>query len=134
MNYFLYINNSSVGPMTESQLLAYNITPDTPVSTDGVNWQPLYTYPHLMQLINSGSQTNNRKIIAGILAILLGTLGIQYFYLGKTTGGLITILLSIITCGAWSIVTLIQGILMLLMTDAEFERKYVDTTKTFPLF
>ena len=47
---------------------------------------------------------------------------------------LATILLSLVTCGGWSIITLIQGILMLCMSDAEFNRKYVQTTSTFPIF
>lgn len=72
--------------------------------------------------------------IAALLAIFLGGLGIQYFYLGKTSAGLITIGLSLITCGLWEIVTFIQGILMFFMTNAQFREKYVETTSSFPLF
>lgn len=72
--------------------------------------------------------------VAALLAILLGSLGVHYFYLNKPGGGFICILLSIITCGIWQVITLIQGILMFCMTNAEFERKYVETTSTFPLF
>ena len=72
--------------------------------------------------------------VAALLAILIGSLGVQYFYLGKTGAGLITIGLSLITCGFWSVVTLIQGILMLCMTNETFRQKYVETTSTFPLF
>jgi len=43
----------------------------------------------------------DKKTIAGILAILLGGIGVHYFYLGKTTAGLITILLTCCTCGFW---------------------------------
>lgn len=74
------------------------------------------------------------KVAAGILAILLGGLGVQYFYLGKVGGGFITILLTLVTCGAWEVITLIQGILMLTMSEEEFDRKFVFTDKTFPLF
>lgn len=81
-----------------------------------------------------GAQPVKDKTATGLFAIFLGSLGIQYFYLGKVTGGIITIVLSLITCGVWSIVTLIQGILMLTMTQAEFERKYVYTQSDFPLF
>ena len=59
---------------------------------------------------------------------------IHYFYLGKTTGGIITIVLSLCTCGLWSVVTLIQGILMLVSTDEAFAEKYVDNDRKFPLF
>ena len=77
---------------------------------------------------------DSKRVVCGILAILVGTLGVQYFVIGKTTAGLLTILLSLVTCGCWGIVTLIQGIMMLCMTDAEFERKYVESTSTLPLF
>ena len=81
----------------------------------------------------SGPEGKSRGV-AGLLAILLGGLGVHYFYLGKVGGGILTILLSIVTCGIWSIINLIQGILMLCMTNEEFERKYVINPSTFPLF
>ena len=60
---------------------------------------------------------------------------VQYFYLGKTAGGIITILLSLVTCyTVWPLITLIQGIMMLCMSNEEFRRKYVTTTSSFPLF
>ncbi len=72
--------------------------------------------------------------VAGLLAILVGTLGIHYFYCGKTGGGFICLLLSVVTCGLWGILTLIQGIMMMCMRSEEFERKYVNSPATFPLF
>ncbi len=72
--------------------------------------------------------------VAALLAIFLGGLGIQYFYLGKTTGGIIAIILSIVTCGIFEIIWLIQGILMFTLTQPEFENKYVYTPKSFPIF
>lgn len=74
------------------------------------------------------------KVAAGVLAMLLGALGIQYFYLGKIGAGFITILLTVVTCGLWEVITFVQGILMLTMSDEEFYYKYVNTAKTFPLF
>lgn len=81
----------------------------------------------------SGPEGKSRGV-AGLLAILVGCLGVQYFYLGKTGGGLLTILLSLVTCGIWSIICFIQGILMLCMTNEEFERKFVTNPSSFPLF
>ena len=72
--------------------------------------------------------------VAALLAILVGWLGIQYFYVGKAGGGIITIILSIVTCGFWSTITLIQGILMFCMTNEQFRQKYVVNPSTFPLF
>ncbi|MDE5901987.1 MAG: GYF domain-containing protein [Muribaculaceae bacterium] len=81
-----------------------------------------------------GQWSGKSKVTAGLLAIFLGYLGVQYFYLDKVTAGIITIVLSIVTCGMWSVVTLIQGILMLTMTDRQFDDKYVYNSSTFPLF
>lgn len=116
-------------------------------------WAPAYTVPDLMTLISSShhpqyapgsdncppagalvADSGKSKVTAGVLAILLGGLGIQYFYLGKVGGGFITILLTLVTCGIWEIITFVQGILMLTMSQQEFDRKFVNTDKTFPLF
>ncbi|MBD5226118.1 MAG: TM2 domain-containing protein [Bacteroidales bacterium] len=72
--------------------------------------------------------------VAALFAIILGGIGVQYFYLGKIGGGLLTILLSLVTCGLWQLVTLIQGIMMFCMTNEDFRRKYVLTDSFFPLF
>ncbi len=78
--------------------------------------------------------TDNTKLITGILAILLGGLGIHYFYLGKTQAGIIALVLGLCTCGIWALIAFIQGILILLMSDEEFRMKYINTDKSFPLF
>ncbi len=95
---------------------------------------PMYEQnPSSNNLFDCGPEGKSRGV-AALLAIFLGGLGIQYFYLGKTGAGLITIGLTIITCGLWELVTFIQGILMLCMTNDSFRQKYVTTTSTFPLF
>ncbi len=139
--YYITINNQTVGPMSAEQMMAYPVTNETPVSRDGGAWQPLYTYPELMQLYqNSGksvaanAEVSSKKTLCGIMAIILGGLGVQYFVMGKVGAGFLTILLTVVTCGLWEIVTLIQGIMMLCMTDADFKRKYIDSTSTLPLF
>lgn len=141
MNYYITLNGSTIGPMTVEQMMSYNITPDTPVSRDGGAWQPMYNYPELMEAYHrsgkamaADAEVQNKKILCGILAILVGTFGVQYFVLGKVSGGFITILLSLVTCGLWGIVVLIQGIMMLCMSDADFKRKYMDSTSVLPLF
>lgn len=72
--------------------------------------------------------------VAALLSILLAGLGVQYFYLGKVAGGFINILLTFVTCGMWSVLNLVQGILMFCMDNATFRRKYVLSQSTFPLF
>lgn len=98
--------------------------------------QQQYAYGNQQQevgVFDSGPSGKSRGV-AGLLAILLGTLGIHYFYIGKTGGGFICLLLSCVTCGFWGILTLIQGILMMTMNQQDFEMKYVNNNKTFPLF
>ena len=79
-----------------------------------------------------GSGGENKKILAGILAILIGSLGIHKFILGYQKEGIImlvvTIVLGAVTCGigasAMWIVGVIEGIIYLTKTDAEFYNTY----------
>lgn len=66
----------------------------------------------------------NKKVVAGVLAILLGYLGIHKFILGYIKEGIIQIVLSIITCGIAGIIPFIEGIIYLTKTDEEFYHTY----------
>ncbi len=76
--------------------------------------------------------------VAALLAIFLGGFGIQYFYLNKSTAGLICLLVSICSCGILgsviATISLIQGIYMLFISNQEFTAKYVTTPSSFPIF
>ncbi|SDZ07913.1 zinc-ribbon domain-containing protein [Proteiniborus ethanoligenes] len=63
------------------------------------------------------------KTTAGILAILLGGLGVHKFYLGKIGLGILYILF----CWTYipAIVGLIEGIIYLTQSDEDFYRKHV---------
>lgn len=50
------------------------------------------------------------KLAAGLLGILLGYLGVHNFYLGNTGKGVAQLLITILTCGAGSIVSGIWGL------------------------
>lgn len=80
------------------------------------------------------NQEDSKKLVCGILAILVGGLGLQYFLIGKSTAGIITIALTLVTCGLWSVLMLVQGIMILCMSESEWRAKFVDSPKTFPLF
>ncbi|MDE6113592.1 TM2 domain-containing protein [Barnesiella sp. WM24] len=90
--------------------------------------------PPYQDSVFSPGPSGKSRGVAALLAIFLGTLGIQYFYVGKNTAGIITLIVSLCTCGIPSILWLIQGILMFTMSQQDFERKYVYSTSTFPLF
>ncbi|HMQ15180.1 MAG TPA: TM2 domain-containing protein [Phycisphaerae bacterium] len=53
------------------------------------------------------------KIVAGILGIVLGSLGVHRFYLGFVRIGLLQILVTAVTCGAGGLWGFIEGILLL---------------------
>ena len=68
---------------------------------------------------------DNKKVAAGILAILLGVFGIHKFILGYTTEGILMLVFSLVTCGvASSLIGLIEGIIYLTKTDEEFYQIY----------
>jgi TM2 domain-containing membrane protein YozV len=66
----------------------------------------------------------NKKIVAGVLALLFGSLGIHKFILGYTKEGLIQIGISIVTCGIAGIIGFIEGIIYLTKSDEEFYQTY----------
>ena len=53
------------------------------------------------------------KLVAGLLGIFLGGLGVHNFYLGFSGKAVIQIVVSLITCGLGSIWGLIEGIMIL---------------------
>lgn len=69
-------------------------------------------------------EQQSKRVIAGVLAIIFGELGIHKFVLGYTTEGLIQIGLTIITCGIAGIIGIIEGIIYLTKTDEEFIYQY----------
>lgn len=70
-------------------------------------------------------EQTDKKLIAGLLGILLGSLAIHKFYLGYTKEGIIQLVISLVTCGLGGIIGLIEGILYLTKSDNEFVATYV---------
>jgi len=66
----------------------------------------------------------NKKVLAGVLGIIFGYLGIHKFILGYTQEGIIQIVLTIVTCGMASIIGFIEGIIYLTKTDEDFYQTY----------
>ncbi|MES2438730.1 MAG: TM2 domain-containing protein [Verrucomicrobiota bacterium] len=75
-------------------------------------------------------------MVSGILAILLGWLGIHKFYLGYNTEGVIMLVIGV---GGWllcgiptaiiSIIAIIEGVLYLTKTDEQFVSTYITNKK-----
>jgi TM2 domain-containing membrane protein YozV len=71
------------------------------------------------------AKQESKRIVAGILAILLGQLGVHKFFLGYTTPGIIQLVIGVVTCGSISwIIGLIEGIIYLTKSDEEFIQTY----------
>ncbi|TSA87730.1 TM2 domain-containing protein [Deinococcus detaillensis] len=126
----------------ETQPQAY-FNPRQPSSAATTDPQPLP--------ITQAGDISSRKLVAGLLAIFLGTLGAHKFYLGRTTPGLMMLLvniggwfltgvLSIVTFGigalvlvplmmlvftALCIVSIIEGVVYLTRSDEEFNQTYL---------
>ncbi|RLD84118.1 MAG: hypothetical protein DRJ07_05445 [Bacteroidetes bacterium] len=81
------------------------------------------------------NNVDNKKILAGILAIILGAFGVHKFILGYQKEGLIMLLITILTCGIGAAVTsligLIEGIIYLTKTDEDFYQTYQVHKKTW---
>ena len=75
----------------------------------------------------------NKRVLAGVLAILLGPFGIHKFVLGYQNEGLIMLLTSILTCGIlagpMALIGLIEGIIYLTKSDEEFFYIYQENKK-----
>jgi len=103
------------------------------------NQQPYGYYPPQQSndIFSEGPSGKSRGI-AGLLAIFLGALGVHYFYLGKSTPGVVFLVVTLLSCGilgaVTGIVALVQGIMMMCMSQQDFENKYVNPANSFPLF
>ena len=91
-----------------------------------------------MQAVNpgsSGAMTDwkamgaDKKIVAGICAILLGWAGVHKFILGYTTEGIIQLVIGLLTCGLSNILGIVEGIIYLTKSDEEFVRTYIQNKK-----
>ena len=79
------------------------------------------------------SEVSQKKVLCGILAIVIGWLGIHKFLLGYTTAGLIMLLVSVLSLGLlafiMAIIGLIEGIMYLMKSDQEFYDTYMANKK-----
>jgi len=64
-----------------------------------------------------------KKLITGILGIVLGNFGVHRFMLGDTTGGIIRLILGCFCVGG--IIGIIEGIIYLTKSDEQFYQEYM---------
>ncbi len=99
--------------MEEQQNQEYDSTQQQSRNTANESWNQ--APPHNQE---------NKKVLAGVLAIVLGGFGIHKFILGYTQEGIIQIVITVVTCGIGSIIGLIEGIIYLTKSDEEFYQTY----------
>jgi len=80
---------------------------------------------------NPISNQESKRILAGILAIILGSLGVHKFVLGYTKEGLIMLFITILAsrflgfgAGVMALIGLIEGIIYLTKSDHDFINEY----------
>ena len=87
---------------------------------------PLYAQPIPDDWQKAGA---DKKIIAGILGIVVGAFGIHKFVLGYQKEGLTMLLVSILSCGILAgvmhVIGIVEGIMYLTKSDEEFVRTYI---------
>lgn len=75
----------------------------------------------------------DKKIVTGILAIVVGGLGIHKFVLGYQKEGVIMLLVSVLSCFMLSpvmhIIAIVEGVMYLTKSDEEFVRTYIQGHK-----
>jgi len=109
--------------------------PAAPSSMDSPPPTPEYNPPPAPQysapVPPAPSPAKDKRILAGILAIVLGAFGVHKFILGYQKEGIIMLVIGIIgwfTCFPYvavAIIGVIEGIMYLTKTDEEFERIYI---------
>ncbi len=74
------------------------------------------------------SDQSSKRIVAGIVAILFGSLGIHKFILGYQKEGLVMLVISLLSfgllAGLVALIGLIEGIIYLSKSDEEFFQTY----------
>ncbi|MCP9789504.1 TM2 domain-containing protein [Cyanobium sp. Maggiore-St4-Cus] len=81
----------------------------------------------------SETEISNKKLAAGLTGIFLGAFGVHKFILGYTKAAVIMLVVSLLTCGVgyfvFQVIGIIEGVIYLTKSNAEFEAEYLDGQK-----
>jgi TM2 domain-containing membrane protein YozV len=98
--------------------------------TDADEARAIYSLAPQSALTSGGGEPN--RLVAGLLALFLGTIGIHKFYMGYNKAGLTMLLVA--TVGAillliptiiMAVIAFCEAITYLMMSDDEWQQKYV---------
>ncbi len=89
--------------------------------------------PYIQSVYDQQTIVAKNHIVAGLLAIFLGWLGVHKFYLGYNTPGFIMLSVSVVggiltlSLALWVIwvIAIIEGIMYLIKPQADFDQLYV---------
>lgn len=143
-NWYLLRNNQPHGPYPEEQIRDWirsgQIAADEKLNREGdPNWLSVDMIPEFAAVRGVAPPVvqappgaygtpayaapgGKDKIVEGVLALLLGSLGIHHFYLGNTSIGIIYLVLACF--GISPILGLVDGIIYLTKPDDQFQRCY----------
>jgi TM2 domain-containing membrane protein YozV len=81
----------------------------------------------------SETEISNKKLAAGLTGIFLGAFGVHKFILDYTKPAVIMLVVSLLTCGVgyfvFQVIGIIEGVIYLTKSNAEFEAEYLDGQK-----
>jgi TM2 domain-containing membrane protein YozV len=105
----------------------------------GYQQPPQQPYGYQQPYVNPADikTTDKDRMVAGLLGIFLGSLGIHKFYLGYRNEGLIMLLVTVVgscltfgvTAVVMEIIGIVEGIMYLTKSQQEFEQIYVYNKK-----
>jgi TM2 domain-containing membrane protein YozV len=134
-NWYLLRNGQTHGPYPEEEVRQWvragHIAPDEKLNREGdANWLSLDMIPEFAKDratappwgVAYGPNPPKDKMVAGVLAILLGGLGIHHFYLGNTNLGIIYLVLALF--GVAPVLGIVDGIIYLTKPEDQFQRNY----------
>ena len=106
--------------------------PLTQVNAAGGGYQPVQP-AHPGAMTDWKAMGADKKVLAGVLGIVVGAFGIHKFVLGYTTEGVIMLLTTVLTCGILAIVPsvigIVEGIIYLTKSNQEFVQTYLQSKK-----
>ena len=143
------IDGQQYGPIPADQIRRWltenRLNGQTLAQLEGTQeWKPLLSFAEFAADLKAAPSAGTpppigthpragNKIAAGVFGIVLGSLGIHKFILGYTGAGLVMLLVTLLTCFIASPIThligLIEGIIYLTKSDADFVKTYVENRR-----
>jgi TM2 domain-containing membrane protein YozV len=151
-DWYYAVDGRQAGPVAETllkQLIGSGqIRAQDLVWRDGMaEWQSAASVPGLLVPVTGTipgapvlpARPESKRVLAGVMGILFGAFGVHKFIIGLTTPAIIMLLISLIggvvTCGlaygVMHVIGLVEGIIYLSKSDAEFHQTYIVEQKAW---